>query len=195
MIPVCSVGVVVASALTLTMAFSVQATSTVDSDKAVANLGPLPVAMDDPPSWGGVTFVAGSNARSAEVADRKSAVSVVTCMQRLENPHWSKPGKTILFKVRVTCTGNLPTIRVRVRTFLARVPASGGILVAGSLEDRTIAVTGSPSQPFYTPKKGAKRVRKDGRYRGQATLEIIQAGGVKSSPVSKQTPLVSVNGH
>lgn len=126
------------------------------------------------------------------VVSRRGATVLVTCREHLDHPHWSREGRTVVFKTRVACIGNLPTIHVRITTLMGRMTDRGMVLVAGSLEDRHVEVDGGWSEPFSTPKKHAKKVRRSGRYRGEATLEIIESGGVKTSPVYMQTPIEPV---
>lgn len=140
-------------------------------------------------SSGGAAYVAGIPAR------KTGFEAVVTCTPRLENPHWSVKGQTVLFKTRVTCVGNLPTILVRVTTLMGRMTKNGMVLVAGTTDERSVPVTGLPSRPVYTPSRPARKIRVDGRYRGQATLEIIEPGGYKTPPVYTQTSIVPVDAH
>lgn len=98
----------------------------------------------------------------------------------------------MVFKVRVSCVGNKATMRVRVRTVLGRATSNGMVLVAGSLEDRVIAVNAGPSKPFYTPRLSARKVTRAGRYRGQSTLEMREPAEFYAGPTSGQTPFVAV---
>jgi hypothetical protein len=125
----------------------------------------------------------------------RAAVVAVVCRQRLENPHLSEAGQTVVFKTRVTCDGNLPTILVRVTTLMGRMTRNGMVLVAGTNEQRRIAVTGQPSPPFYTPGLTARKIGISGQYRGQSTLEFTEPGGVKSPPSYFQTRIVPVDAH
>ena len=110
----------------------------------------------------------------------------------MQSPHWSQRGQTVLFKTRVTCVGNMASIRVRISTLMGRRTATGMVLVAGGREDRIVRVDGHPSQPFYCPKVDARKIRRDGWYRGQATLAIVEAGGTKTPPAYEQTKLILV---
>jgi hypothetical protein len=163
-------------------------------------------SSDDHPGEPAQVWFVGSQARGTATAlagatsfvsglrlGRAAQAVVVTCTQRLEHPHWSRTGDTVVFKTRITCVGNKPTVRVRITTLMGRVVKKGMVLVAGTRESRTILVDGQPSDPVYTPGTDARKVRIDGRYRGESTLEIIEPGGVKSGPISKQTPIFQVD--
>lgn len=92
------------------------------------------------------------------------------CEATVNSPHWSKKAKTVLFKTRVSCKGNIPRVHVKVTGRLYRKSGSGWKAVVGSKETRTKATNGGKST-FYTP-RGNNKVRLDGTYQGKITVQI-----------------------
>lgn len=126
---------------------------------------------------------------------RAEAVTYVRCKLWVNNPHWSSTGRTVLFKTGVTCVGNLATILVEVRTYLARRKKDGSFyLVAAGLETRRNKVNVAKPPPYYCPLQGRGiHVKAGGWFRGAARLSIIEPGGVKTPAVSKQSSVVPVS--
>lgn len=113
------------------------------------------------------------------------------CTVQPNSPHWSKKGKSVIFKTRVSCKGNIPKVHVQVRGKLLVCPGyCPPSTAATSKETKVVAVNGG-SATFYTPKVGGKKVRGDGKYQGKVTAQITSPfRGTKGSASSK---MVSVN--
>jgi hypothetical protein len=95
---------------------------------------------------------------------------VAACRPKINDPHWSRNGRTVVARAFVTCVGTLARVRVRVTTFLARVNRHGGLsLVASGIEDRTVVVGEKPI-PVYCPRRTAKQGQVSGTYRAVATF-------------------------
>jgi hypothetical protein len=113
------------------------------------------------------------------------------CTGNVNNPHWSKGGRSVIFKTRLSCRGNIPKVHVRVRGQLLKCPGycPPGV-VATSNETKVVAVNGG-TVTYYTPKPAGKKVRGDGSYQGKVTMQITSPfPGSKGSAASK---MVKVN--
>ena len=115
------------------------------------------------------------------------------CEARPNNPHWSRNGRSVIFKTRVTCRGTIPQVHVRVRGQLVRNPGSSKArVVAVSNETRVIRTNGSTAT-YYTPKLRGKKVRGTARYQGRITVRITSptpgsVGSARSKVVRVTTP-------
>ncbi|SCK44776.1 hypothetical protein H181DRAFT_03964 [Streptomyces sp. WMMB 714] len=108
------------------------------------------------------------------------------CTGTVNNPHWSKGGKSVIFKTRLSCKGNIPRVHVRVRGQLLKCPGlCPPSTVATSDETKTVAVNGG-NVTYYTPKPKGKKIRGDGSYQGKVTMQITSPfPGTKGSAGSK----------
>lgn len=113
------------------------------------------------------------------------------CTGNVNNPHWSKKGKSVIFKTRLSCKGNISKVHVRVRGQLLKCPGHcPPSTVASSNETKVVAVNGG-SVTYYTPKPSGKKVKGDGSYQGKVTMQITSPfPGTKGSASSK---MVKVN--
>lgn len=113
------------------------------------------------------------------------------CTGNVNNPHWSKKGKSVIFKTRLSCKGNIPKVHVRVSGQLLKCPGHcPPSTVATSNETKVVAVNGG-SVTYYTPKLRGKKVRGDGSYQGKVSMQITSPfPGTKGSASSK---MVKVN--
>ncbi|MET9862910.1 hypothetical protein ABZY93_27150 [Streptomyces smyrnaeus] len=125
-------------------------------------------------------------------SDKGLAARWASCTAQVNNPHWSKKGKSVIFKTRVTCAGNIARVHVKVTGKLYRKSGSKWKAVAGSSETKVKATNGSVST-YYTPRPSGKKVTLDGTYKGQITVQITSPfpgtkGKASSKAVKVNTP-------
>ena len=121
-----------------------------------------------------------------------AATRWASCAAAVNNPHWSRNGKSVIFKTRVTCKGNIAQIHVRVTGKLYRKSGSTWRALAGSSETKVKATNGAAST-YYTPRPSGTKVRLDGTYQGRITLQITSPfpgtkGNASSKAVKVNTP-------
>lgn len=107
----------------------------------------------------------------------------INCVVRVDNPHWSKNGGTVLFKTRVVCgSDNHPTYRVRVRGNLGSIsgrpdgPPPQGPTVTRATSDQTQTLVNGEMKTYYktyyTPNGGPK-VSGGAWFQGYITAQIV----------------------
>ena len=140
------------------------------------------------------------NSTSTGSSDAVSTTRWAKCRIRATHPHWSKRGKTVLFKSYVKCWGNYgPTVNVKVDKYLwvkkSKSADMNPVPAAIGSEPRSIPLTDTWSKPFYCPDNGSDvHVKGGGRYfRGLGTL-LITSPGISSGLGGDQSPWVPVFG-
>jgi len=120
-----------------------------------------------------------------------AAASTVVCDAALENPHYSGGAESVIFKTRVTCSGNgLSIVQVRIRGTLGSIcgaPPRGGpaqgplVLRATSDQIQNVTVNGGFTT-YYTPMAGPgnPKVRGSGWYQGDVSGKIVGPPGIVS---------------
>ncbi|WP_344568490.1 hypothetical protein [Streptomyces axinellae] len=121
-----------------------------------------------------------------------AAARWASCTAAVNNPHWSKKGKSVIFKTRVSCQGNIAQVHVKVTGKLYRKSGSKWKAVAGSSETKVKATNGAGST-YYTPRPSGKKVNLDGTYQGKITVQITSPfpgtkGKASSKAVKVNTP-------
>ena len=112
------------------------------------------------------------------------------CIANVNSPHWSKKGKSVIFKTRVACKGNIPAVHVKVRGKLYKKSGSHWKTVAASNETKVKATSGKVST-YYTPKPSGTKVKYDGTYKGKITVQITSP--VRGTVDSASSKTVKVN--
>lgn len=108
------------------------------------------------------------------------------CEARPDHPHWSRNGKSVIFKTRVSCRGTFPRVHVKVRGQLVRNPGSSKARVVAVSNQTQVLPTNGSGTTYYTPKPRGTKVKKSGRYQGRVTIQITSpAPGSVGSARSK----------
>lgn len=113
------------------------------------------------------------------------------CTAQPNSPHWSKKGKSVIFKTRVSCKGNIPKVHVQVRGKLLVCPGYCPPSTAATSKETKVLTVNGGSATYYTPKVGGKKVRGDGKYQGKVTVQITSP--VKGTKGSAESKMVNVD--
>ncbi|OEU85299.1 hypothetical protein DB35_15880 [Streptomyces abyssalis] len=113
------------------------------------------------------------------------------CTAQPNSPHWSKKGKSVIFKTRVSCKGNIPKVHVQVRGKLLVCPGYCPPSTAATSNETKVLAVNAGGATYYTPKVGGKKVRGDGKYQGKVTVQITSP--VKGTKGSASSKMVTVN--
>jgi hypothetical protein len=106
----------------------------------------------------------------------------IACDLRLENPHWSSGGESVIFKSRISCHGDgPPTVTIRIIGNLGSVsgppgpvPAQGPpVPRAHSDEAQVVSTNTGQLVTYYTPQQNREKVRGSAWYEGYVTGEMI----------------------
>ncbi|NGO70182.1 hypothetical protein [Streptomyces boncukensis] len=143
-------------------------------------------------SASGWTGQAGTAVSDGQGSDQTLAARWAACAAKVNNPHWSKGAKSVIFKTRVTCAGNIAKVHVKVIGKLYRKSGGRWKVVTASNQTEVKSTNGTVST-YYTPKKGGKRATLDGVYRGKITVRITSPfpgtkGKASSKAVKVNTP-------
>ncbi|MEU8953463.1 hypothetical protein AB0C93_04080 [Streptomyces sp. NPDC048518] len=113
------------------------------------------------------------------------------CNITADAPHWSKRGKSVIYKTRAQCYGNIPSVQLTVTSKLMRAGAPKSIVAATAKETQTVH-TGGGRATFYTPVPHGKKVKYSARFWGQSTAQIVSPiVGTKTKVVSKTVDVKS----
>ncbi|MFI8854044.1 hypothetical protein ACIGW3_28145 [Streptomyces sp. NPDC053499] len=121
-----------------------------------------------------------------------AATRWASCTAQVNNPHWSRGARSVIFKTRVACTGNIARVHVKVTGKLYRKSGSKWHAVAGSKETKVKATNGKVST-YYTPRPSGRKATLDGTYKGKITVQITSPfpgtkGTASSKAVKVNTP-------
>lgn len=106
----------------------------------------------------------------------------VRCKGVSDTPHWSKEGKSVISKTRVTCTGfGVSKVSVRVLSYLGVGTNSKGAnmrIVAQSDYSQLVAVNGD-RQTWYVPSQNsATKIQAGGWFKASHSGKIAQSGAI-----------------
>ena len=87
------------------------------------------------------------------------------CKASADRPHWSKGAKSVIYKTRVECAGNVPTVKVHCKGQLIYSTGDAPATAATSSETRPVKTDGTKTT-FYTPETGGKKVDWSGNFQG-----------------------------
>lgn len=114
-----------------------------------------------------------------------SRAGAVVCEATPQNPHVSKKAKYVIFKTRVTCSGDA---HVRIQGQLTKgVEVGPNPVVATS--DQAQSVPAGATVTYYTPKVGGKKITGAGWYQGFITGELVSPQGTIGSAETKRVYL------
>ncbi|PZT72037.1 hypothetical protein DNK56_05625 [Streptomyces sp. AC1-42W] len=115
-----------------------------------------------------------------------TSIKTAWCKVTADTPHWSKGAKSVIYKTRVQCYGNIPTVQVKVNGSLVHASGGGPNVAASSSETKTIK-TGGGKATFYTPKTSGRKVQYSGKFQGSSTGKIVapRSGASVASAASK----------
>lgn len=114
-----------------------------------------------------------------------TAVKQAYCKVTADTPHWSKGAKSVIYKTRVTCFGNIPTVRVKVTGSLRYWSGKDEHVAAKSGETRRMGTLGK-TETFYTPVPSGKKVKFSAKFFGFSTGQIVSPyKGTKAKAASK----------
>ncbi|MBH1936064.1 hypothetical protein I5Q34_17610 [Streptomyces sp. AV19] len=115
----------------------------------------------------------------------KKGTKWAACTAKADTPHWSRGARSVIYKTRVTCKGNVSRVHVKVRGWLIYSSGGGPSTAATSNETRVIATNGRAAT-YYTPKVRGKKVRWSGKFQGSSTVQITSpVRGTKGTTTSK----------
>ncbi|MFJ8955857.1 hypothetical protein ACIRO1_37790 [Streptomyces sp. NPDC102381] len=106
-----------------------------------------------------------------------SASRIMACKVNANNPHWSKRGKSVIYKTRLTCAGSKPAADIRCEGQLAYSVGGGPSVAASSSQIQTVTNTGA-EVTYYTPEPGGKKVDWSGSFQGNTTCYFVDGGTV-----------------
>ncbi len=121
----------------------------------------------------------------APSADGRKRTIRVYCNVTADAPHWSKLGKSVIYKTRARCYGNVPAVQLKVTGKLMRAGAPRATVAATAKETQTVR-TGGGKATFYTPVPHGRKVKYSARFWGQSTAQIVSPiVGTKAQVVSQ----------
>ncbi|WJV51046.1 hypothetical protein [Streptomyces flavofungini] len=136
---------------------------------------------DPTPKVGGTTRI---TLNAASAGARKRTIRAY-CNITVDAPHWSKKGKSVIYKTRAQCYGNIPSVQLKVTSKLMRAGAPKPLVAATAKETQTVR-TGGGKATFYAPVPHGKKVKYAARFWGQSTAQIVSPiTGTKTQVVSK----------
>ncbi|MFF1376130.1 hypothetical protein [Streptomyces sp. NPDC058308] len=125
-------------------------------------------------------------APTAAGAPTKRDVKQAYCKVTADTPHWSKGAKSVIYKTRVQCFGNIPTVRVKVTGKLKYYSGQFEQTAATSSETRKMGTLGNTAT-FYTPVTNGKKVKYSANFWGHSTAQIVSPyKGTSAKADSKQ---------
>ncbi|MFD3813552.1 hypothetical protein ACFWRZ_00600 [Streptomyces rubiginosohelvolus] len=87
-------------------------------------------------------------------------------------PHWSKGATSVIYKTRVQCFRNTPTIRVKVTGSLRYYAGKDEETAATSSETRAMGTLGK-TENFYTPVAGGEKVAYSANFFGFSKAQLV----------------------
>ncbi|MFD4633041.1 hypothetical protein ACFVYR_05550 [Streptomyces sp. NPDC058284] len=108
------------------------------------------------------------------------------CKVTADTPHWSKGAKSVIYKTRVQCFGNIPKVQVKVTGSLKYYSGHYEQTAATSKQTRTMGTLGN-TETFYTPVENGKKVKYSANFWGHSTAQIVAPHkGTSAKADSKQ---------
>ncbi len=129
---------------------------------------------------------AGTAASAVAAGTPTTTIKTAYCKVTADAPHWSKGAKSVIYKTRVQCFGNIPKVQVKVNGTLVHVSGGGPNVATSSSETQTISTLGGKAT-FYTPKTTGKKVQYSGTFQGSSSAQIVspRAGASVAHAASK----------
>ncbi len=124
-----------------------------------------------------LALIPASASASTTPSPEPSSSRLMACKVNANNPHWSKRGKSVIHKTRLTCAGSTPTAKIRCKGQLIYDAGGSPSTAASSSQVQTLTNTGSPVT-YYTPEQGGKKVGWPGKFRGSTTCHFVSGGTV-----------------
>ncbi len=132
-----------------------------------------------------------SGAPAGHPAASAATVRTAWCKGTADVPHWSRGGGSVIYKTRIECIGNIPSVQVKVDGTLVHIAGGGPNIAATSSQTQTIS-TLNGKKTYYTPVPSGRKVRYSGKFQGSSAFKIVSPRQGSTGTAGSQIRQVNV---